>query len=79
MGPVYGAKEARALAESLGWTIKADGEYYRRVVPSPAPTEILQVDAVRTLLEQAPDVLPIACGGGGVPVARYVNSSVPLK
>mmetsp|Transcript_12148 Transcript_12148/g.15890 ORF Transcript_12148/g.15890 Transcript_12148/m.15890 type:complete len:362 (-) Transcript_12148:137-1222(-) len=70
VGPVYGPKEAHALAESLGWTVKQDGEYYRRVVPSPLPLEILQVDAVRTLLEHAPHILPIACGGGGVPVSR---------
>ena len=70
VGPVYGPKEAHALSESLGWTVKPDGEYFRRVVPSPAPEEILQVDAVKTLLQHAPHVLPIACGGGGVPVAR---------
>jgi len=72
VGPIYGAKEANALAQSLGWTVKADGEYFRRVVPSPPPQEILQVHAVRTLLEHSGDdtILPIACGGGGVPVAR---------
>lgn len=70
VGPVYGAKEAHALAESLGWTVKPDGEYFRRVVPSPPPGEILQVEAVECLLENAPHVLPIACGGGGVPVSR---------
>eukprot|EP00466_Bigelowiella_natans_P011039 jgi/Bigna1/92845/estExt_fgenesh1_pm.C_810007 len=72
VGPVYGAKEAQALAESLGWSVKADGEYFRRVVPSPPPVDILQVDAVKTLLEHSreSDVVPIACGGGGVPVAR---------
>lgn len=70
VGPVYGAKEAHALAESLGWTVKPDGEYFRRVVPSPPPGEILQVEAVECLLEHAPNVLPIVCGGGGVPVSR---------
>mmetsp|Transcript_29041 Transcript_29041/g.48339 ORF Transcript_29041/g.48339 Transcript_29041/m.48339 type:complete len:276 (-) Transcript_29041:742-1569(-) len=70
VGPIYGSVEAQALQQSLGWTIKPDGEYYRRVVPSPPPEEILQIDAVRCLLENAPDVLPIACGGGGVPVCR---------
>ncbi|GKY90733.1 hypothetical protein MPSEU_000046600 [Mayamaea pseudoterrestris] len=70
VGPVYGAKEAMALSESLGWTVRADGEYWRRVVPSPPPLEILQVQAVTCLLEHAPNLLPIACGGGGVPVMR---------
>lgn len=70
VGPIYGAKEANALAQSLGWTVKADGEYYRRVVPSPAPLEILQIDAILCLLESSSKLLPIACGGGGIPVAR---------
>lgn len=79
VGPVYGPKEAQALAESLGWTVKADGEYFRRVVPSPPPLEILQVDAVKSLLEHAPHVLPIACGGGGVPVARVPSRPQTLQ
>jgi carbamate kinase len=76
VGPVYGAMEAEALAEKLGWTVKQDGEYFRRVVPSPAPLEILQIDAVRTLLKtQGPTgPLPIVCGGGGVPVTRMGNA-----
>jgi carbamate kinase len=34
-----GAKEATALSQSLGWVMKPDGEYFRRVVPSPPPQE----------------------------------------
>eukprot|EP00931_Biecheleriopsis_adriatica_P074262 TRINITY_DN48362_c0_g1_i1.p1 TRINITY_DN48362_c0_g1~~TRINITY_DN48362_c0_g1_i1.p1 ORF type:complete len:396 (-),score=72.43 TRINITY_DN48362_c0_g1_i1:52-1176(-) len=76
VGPIYGAKEADALSKSLGWTMKADGEYFRRVVPSPPPLEILQIDAVKMLLEaQTPSgPLPIVCGGGGVPVTRMGNA-----
>jgi carbamate kinase len=70
VGPIYGAKEANALAQSLGWTVKADGEYFRRVVPSPPPLEILQLEAIETLLEGSNACLPIACGGGGIPVSR---------
>lgn len=79
VGPIYGSVEAQALAQSLGWTIKPDGEYYRRVVPSPPPQEILQIDAVKTLLEHAPEVLPIACGGGGVPVCRIPSNPNTLQ
>ena len=79
VGPVYGPKEAHALAESLGWIVKADGEYFRRVVPSPPPKEILQVDAVRTLLDHCPNMLPIACGGGGVPVSRVPSRPQTLQ
>ena len=79
VGPIYGAKEAEALSQSLGWTIKPDGEYFRRVVPSPPPMEILQVDAVKCLLKHQKDVLPIACGGGGVPVARVPSCPSTLQ
>lgn len=76
VGPVYGAMEAKALQESLGWNVKPDGEYFRRVVASPPPTKIMQIDAVRALLDvQKPNgPLPIICGGGGVPVAKMGSS-----
>lgn len=74
VGPIYGSIEAQALAQSLGWTVKPDGEYFRRVVPSPPPQEILQIEAIKTLLKHSPGVLPIACGGGGVPVARVPSN-----
>ena len=74
VGPIYGAKEATALSQSLGWVMKPDGEYFRRVVPSPPPKEILQVEAIKTILEQAPNILPIACGGGGIPVSRIPSN-----
>lgn len=79
VGPIYGAVEAQALSQSLGWTIKQDGEYFRRVVPSPPPVEILQIDAIKTLLDHSPGVLPIACGGGGVPVARIPSNPQTLQ
>lgn len=84
VGPIYGAMEAQALAQSLGWTVKPDGEYFRRVVPSPAPLEILQLDSILTLLETAPKnartpILPIACGGGGIPVARIPANPTTLQ
>lgn len=78
VGPIYGAKEATALSQSLGWMMKPDGEYFRRVVPSPPPQEILQIGAIRALLEQCPDILPIACGGGGIPVSRVPSNPLTL-
>ena len=65
VGPVYGFKEAEALANQLDWTIKQDGEYYRRVVASPKPIAVLQLDAARTLLENNYPGLVVAGGGGG--------------
>lgn len=79
VGPIYGAVEAQALQQSLGFIMKPDGEYYRRVVPSPAPVEILQIEAIKTLLEHSPSILPIACGGGGVPVARIPANPSTLQ
>jgi carbamate kinase len=79
VGPIYGSIEAQALQQSLGWTIKPDGEYFRRVVPSPPPLEILQIDAIKTLLKSDKLVLPIACGGGGIPVARIPACPTTLQ
>jgi carbamate kinase len=68
IGPVYAVAEGRALAERHGWTVRADGDGVRRVVPSPQPRGIVELDAVRSLL--AGGVLPVCAGGGGVPVRR---------
>lgn len=67
VGPFYDAARARALEEERGWVVKEDaGRGWRRVVPSPRPLEVLELEAVRTLLERG--VVVIAAGGGGVPV-----------
>ena len=39
---------------------------------------IIQIDAIKTILEQAPDILPIACGGGGIPVSRIPSNPQTL-
>jgi carbamate kinase len=67
VGPFYDAKRARALEEERGWVVKEDaGRGWRRVVPSPRPLEVLELEAVRTLLDHG--VVVVAAGGGGVPV-----------
>jgi carbamate kinase len=69
IGPFYGADRARILEEERGWRLVFDaGRGYRRVVPSPEPLEVVELEAVRTLLDAG--VCVVACGGGGVPVAR---------
>jgi carbamate kinase len=69
IGPFYGAERARMLEQERGWTLVFDaGRGYRRVVPSPRPLEVVELEAVRALLDTGACV--VACGGGGVPVAR---------
>jgi carbamate kinase len=69
VGPFYAASRAEALERERGWTLVDDaGRGWRRVVPSPRPLEVLELEAVRTLLEAG--VLVVAAGGGGIPVVR---------
>lgn len=66
IGPVYSEAEARELAVRNGWTIAADGPFFRRVVPSPEPRRIVELGAILELLEAGSIV--VCAGGGGVPV-----------
>jgi carbamate kinase len=66
IGPMYTESEARALATERGWTVAPDGDGYRRVVASPEPQRIIELEAISILLDA--DVIVVAGGGGGVPV-----------
>ncbi len=68
IGPVYQEAEARELAEKYRWTVKPDGSHFRRVVPSPKPTGIIEHEAITQLIAQGH--LVICTGGGGIPVKR---------
>jgi carbamate kinase len=65
VGPVYAKADADRLAAEKGWTVKPDGEQWRRVVPSPQPQRIFEIRPVRWLLEHGTVV--ICAGGGGIP------------
>lgn len=65
VGPIYEKAEADALAAEKGWTVKADGEHWRRVVPSPKPKQIFEIRPMRWLIEHG--VVVICAGGGGIP------------
>ncbi len=68
IGPVYSREEAKEK-EKAGWKIVLqEGKGYRRVVPSPEPKEIIELDSVRRLLGAGKIV--VAAGGGGVPVVK---------
>jgi carbamate kinase len=67
VGPFYDADRARVLEKERGWSVVEDaGRGWRRVVPSPKPLRVLELEAVRTLLER--DIVVVAAGGGGIPV-----------
>jgi carbamate kinase len=65
VGPVYIEEQAKALAADKGWTVKPDGQHWRRVVPSPRPTRIFEIRPMRWLLDKGTVV--ICAGGGGIP------------
>jgi carbamate kinase len=69
IGPFYSRSQAEERKRLLGWEIVEDAARgYRRVVPSPEPIEIVELQVIRSLVNQG--VLVVACGGGGIPVVR---------
>lgn len=68
IGPFYERAEAEQLGTDKGWTFAFEGTRGRRLVPCPEPVEVLELAAIRALLDAG--VVTISAGGGGVPVAR---------
>ena len=69
VGPFYDETKARQLEDERGWQVVHDaGRGWRRVVPSPTPLEVVELDAIRTLLDSG--TIVVACGGGGIPATR---------
>jgi len=67
IGPIYDLETATRLAADRGWSIAPDGDHYRRVVPSPEPRAIVELAALRLLVDSG--VLVVCVGGGGIPVS----------
>jgi len=67
VGPIYDRQEADRLREEKGWSMARDGAYFRRVVPSPLPQRIIEINAIRLLVDNG--VVVICAGGGGIPTA----------
>ena len=67
IGGFMDAEEAKRRQEQLGWSVVEDaGRGWRRVVASPIPKEIVELETVETLLERG--IVTITVGGGGIPV-----------
>lgn len=75
IGLFYSKNEADERIERDGWEMMEDaGRGWRRVVASPAPKEIVEIEAVRSLL--AKGVVVIAAGGGGIPVVKDTRGNL---
>ena len=69
IGSFYQEEEARSKMSKEGWVMVEDaGRGWRRVVPSPLPREIVERDAIDTLIKSG--FIVVAVGGGGIPVVR---------
>ncbi|QKW36563.1 carbamate kinase [Actinomadura sp. NAK00032] len=68
VGQVYDRDEADKLAAEYGWTVRRDGDGWRRVVPSPRPQRVIETRLIRELVRLGTVV--VCAGGGGVPVFR---------
>ncbi|MGN0718271.1 MAG: carbamate kinase [Anaerovoracaceae bacterium] len=74
IGPFYSEEEAKQLAADKGYTMKEDaGRGWRRVVPSPLPRKIVEIDAVKRLWDST---IVITCGGGGIPVMENPDGTL---
>lgn len=74
IGPVYNEIEAKKLRSERGWQVAPDGKYFRRVVPSPQPQEIIELQTIKTLLAQG--TIIVCGGGGGIPVERNTQQQL---
>ncbi|HEX6390408.1 MAG TPA: carbamate kinase [Solirubrobacteraceae bacterium] len=74
IGPVYEPAEAAALAAARGWAVQPDGPHWRRVVASPEPATIVELETIRLLVDAG--VLVICAGGGGVPVVAAPDGTL---
>ena len=78
IGPFYGEEEAKKLSAERGFTVKEDaGRGWRKVVPSPAPIDIVEADLVKMALDN--QAILIAAGGGGIPVYYKDDKLVGLE
>lgn len=74
IGPFYTEEEARQLEAEKGYTMKEDaGRGWRRVVASPIPRKIVEIEAIKDLWDSS---IVISCGGGGIPVVENMDGTL---
>ena len=76
VGPIYDKDTADTLAAEKGWAFRPDGSSWRRVVPSPKPRQILEIEPITWLLDRG--ALVICAGGGGIPTVHPAAKSDAL-
>jgi len=74
IGPGYDEATARRLAEEKHWQVARDGEYWRRVVASPQPLGIVEINSILRLVDSG--AIVICAGGGGIPVCKTEDGSL---
>lgn len=68
IGPIYNEQSITTIAKKFNWQIKKDGDYFRRVVPSPEPQQIIEIEVIKLLINQ--NYIVICAGGGGIPIIK---------
>ncbi len=80
IGPYYVREDEIIVKRAKGWKFIQDPRGgYRRVVPSPRPLEIIEIDVIANLAELGDGRVIIAAGGGGIPVIRKGNRLVGVE
>ena len=75
IGPFFNKKTADLLISERNWKMKKDSNRgYRRVVPSPKPVDIVEIEEIAEMVKK--DFIVVACGGGGIPVIRKKNGEL---
>jgi carbamate kinase len=75
IGSFMDEETARTRERENGWIVKEDaGRGWRRVIPSPKPNSIIEIDVIKMLLDRG--VVVVAAGGGGIPVKRHNNGTL---
>jgi len=75
VGPFYDERAGKQLAEEKGWSFVEDaGRGWRRVVPSPIPLDVVEIESLKALANAG--VILVAAGGGGIPVVKENDGSI---